>query len=55
MNSRLSLAVFAIAIILAPLSAQETEFVTVYGAQLPELDPQQALFSNEATNSYSAL
>jgi len=48
MNSRLSLAVFAIAIILAPLSAQETEFVTVYGAQLPELDPQQALFSNEA-------
>jgi len=48
MNSRLLLAVFAIAIILAPLSAQETEFVTVYGAQLPELDPQQALFSNEA-------
>jgi len=50
MNSRLSLAILAIAIILAPLAAQEqeTEFVTVYGAQLPELDPQRALFSNEA-------
>ncbi|MEN6297915.1 MAG: peptide ABC transporter substrate-binding protein [Rectinema sp.] len=50
MNSRLSLAIFAIATILAPLAAQdqETEFVTVYGAQLPELDPQKALFSNEA-------
>ncbi len=49
MNSRLSLAIFAIATILAPLAAQdqETEFVTVYGAQLPELDPQKALFSNE--------
>jgi len=50
MNSRLSLAIVAIAIVLAPLAAQEqeTEFVTVYGAQLPELDPQRALFSNEA-------
>jgi len=50
MNSRLSLAVLVMAIILAPVSAQvqETEFVTVYGAQLPELDPQKALFSNEA-------
>jgi peptide/nickel transport system substrate-binding protein/oligopeptide transport system substrate-binding protein len=50
MNSRLSLAILAMAITFAPLAAQEqaTEFVTVYGAQLPELDPQRALFSNEA-------
>jgi len=48
MNSRLALAVFAIAALLAPIGAQEREFVTVYGAQLPQLDPQRALFSNEA-------
>ena len=51
MNSRrLTLAIVAMAIAFAPLAAQEdeTEFVTIFGAQLPELDPQRALFSNEA-------
>lgn len=32
----------------APLSAQENEFITIFNAQLPQLDPQRALFSNEA-------
>lgn len=50
MNSRLFLVVSFLALAFLPLAAQmqETEFVTVYGSQLPELDPQKAIFSNEA-------
>jgi len=64
MNSRHILAAIAAVFLLSPLAAQdqnqaqdqtqsqnqpvETEFVSVFGAQLPQLDPQRAIFSNEA-------
>ncbi len=52
MNSRHILAAIVAVLLLSPVAAQdqseETEFVTVFGAQLPQLDPQRAIFSNEA-------
>ncbi len=50
MNSRFFLVVSLLSIAFSPLAAQmqEREFVTVYGSQIPELDPQKAIFSNEA-------
>lgn len=58
MNSRHIFAALIALALLSPLAAQdqpqpqaqpkESEFVTVFGAQLPQLDPQRAIFSNEA-------
>lgn len=58
MNSRHILAALAAVFLLSPLAAQnqaqvqdqpqESEFITVFGAQIPQLDPQKAIFSNEA-------
>jgi len=50
MKLRLLLAIFAVPLMVVPLVAQgqETELITVYGAQTPELDPQRAMFSSDA-------
>jgi len=50
MNSRHIFAVLMTILMLSPLVSQnqESELVTAFGAQLPELDPQKALFSGEA-------